>query len=520
MPEQISSLNELLQHQLSIAAQRDQHIANQNASGTPLEIPETGKILSSAYEQLRKAAEYAEEHLLLQRAIKRFLKRNLFLTRHDTKGLGNELIVELVQAGYISGSRYSTTTANGLDDLFDEYMTAHGHLRQAHVDPAKAQDWVLAIAASEAESRLNPHNRQLALLYFAYQHFLQGIDKNQYADLENMESYELCVYIAVHQALLKSDMDIVRHELLSLYRQSPADTHDFIYLNNQIDTLFKSELTAQLKRVISRYGASFRILKDLLENRGDAGTLLNNREQFLDAFDMQTQRNYRQLASRLNRGLVKSIIFIFITKVIVGISLEVPYDLATMGYIAHMPLLINLIFPPLYMASLKLSMRKPSRANAKATRSYMDNLLYGRAAVQIQARRRRQSSLGVTLVYSLLFLIPIGVTVLIMQRLQFNIMQTIIFFVFFSTASFFGFRLSTMVRELEITTRQSGLFTGLRDFFYLPFIVVGQWLSQKYGKINAVGRFLDVAIELPLKSLLRLLRQWMRFLYEKHEDLY
>src|SRR4051812_28913385 len=114
MPEQISPLNELLQQQLAIAAQRDQHAANLNASGTPLEIPGTGKILSSAYEQLRNAAEYAEEHLLLQRAIKRFCKRNLFLTRHDTKGLGNELIVELVQAGYISGSRYSTGTAHSL----------------------------------------------------------------------------------------------------------------------------------------------------------------------------------------------------------------------------------------------------------------------------------------------------------------------------------------------------------------------------------------------------------------------
>jgi hypothetical protein len=31
---------------------------------------------------------------------------------------------------------------------------------------------------------------------------------------------------------------------------------------------------------------------------------------------------------------------------------------------------------------------------------------------------------------------------------------------------------------------------------------------------------LDVAIELPLKTVLRLLRQWIRFLDEKHEELY
>jgi len=517
---QISPLNELLQHQLAVAAQRDQHFLNAHTNGTPLEIPETGKILSSAYEQLRNAAEYAEEHLLLQRAIKRFCKRNLFLTRSNTRGLGNELVVELVQAGYISGSRYSTSTTRELDKLFEEYMAAYGHLRQAHIETARAQDWVLAVISAEAESRLNPHNRQLALLYFAYQHFLQAIDKTQFIDLGHLESYDLCVYIAVHQALLKSDIDIVRHELLSLYQQSPGDTRGFINLNEQIDTLFTSELTAQLKRLISRYGAPFRILKDLLDARADAAQLLTDRHLFSDAFDLQTQREYRQLKSRLNRGLVKSIVFIFITKVLVGLAIEIPYDLVTQGFVDRLPLLINLAFPPLYMASLKLSMRTPSRTNAQATRSYIDRVLFGVSTAQIEAPRRRHMPLGVRFIYSLLFLVPIAVTVLILQRLSFNVLQMVIFFVFFSTASFFGFRLSRMVRELEITTRQSGLFTSLRDFFYLPFIIVGQWLSQKYGKINAVGRFLDVAIELPLKSILRLLRQWIRFLHEKHEELY
>jgi hypothetical protein len=50
--------------------------------------------------------------------------------------------------------------------------------------------------------------------------------------------------------------------------------------------------------------------------------------------------------------------------------------------------------------------------------------------------------------------------------------------------------------------------------------LVGQWLSSKYAKINAVAYFLDVAIELPLKTVLRLIRQWTRFLNEKHDEIY
>ncbi len=82
----------------------------------------------------------------------------------------------------------------------------------------------------------------------------------------------------------------------------------------------------------------------------------------------------------------------------------------------------------------------------------------------------------------------------------------LIFFFFFSTASFLGFRLSGLTRELVLTSRRTGLFASIWDFFYLPFIVIGQWVPRKYGKINAVGRILDVVIELPLKAVLRLTR--------------
>jgi hypothetical protein len=96
----------------------------------------------------------------------------------------------------------------------------------------------------------------------------------------------------------------------------------------------------------------------------------------------------------------------------------------------------------------------------------------------------------------------------------------VIFFVFFSTASSLGFRLSSQLRELEVARTSSGFFGSLIDFFYLPFIMMGQWLSRKYSRLNLVTRFLDIAIELPLKAVLRLARQWIRFLDERREELY
>ena len=93
----------------------------------------------------------------------------------------------------------------------------------------------------------------------------------------------------------------------------------------------------------------------------------------------------------------------------------------------------------------------------------------------------------------------------------------IIFFVFFSTASFLGFRLSRMIRELEITRSASNGLTLVRDFLYLPFVTVGRWMSDKYSQINVVTLVLDMLIELPLKTVLRLVRQWSAFIDDRKD---
>lgn len=521
MTDKQSSLRALFVEQLKLAQEKDEQTLLANSRGAGIEVPPTGATLSNAYEQLRNAAEYAEEHLLLQHAIKRFCRLNLFLTKQPIDEIGRELVVELVQAGYLKNEGLGTDASKRLNDLIIQYMSAYGRLRKARVGRDRAADWVLAFMSVGAENLLHPHTRQRAIVFVAYRHFLDIIIKDQYLDLPNGDSYELCLYIAIHQALLKSDIDVVRHELFYLYQMKPEDTADFKHFNEQIDLLFSCELTSRLRRIVSRYGAPFRIVKSMTDDRSDVAEIMSDQSTFLDAFRGQTLKEYKRVERRLNRGLVKSILFIIITKLLIGVAVEIPYDIWFHGAIAWVPLAINLLFPPLYMAGLKLGLRAPSAANAQTLRDYTEKLFFGEGEIKIFSPPvRGRVGVGRRVLYAVLFMIPVVISVVILDRLGFNIVQMIIFFIFFSTASSLGFRLSSQVRELELNTRQPGLLTSLRDFFYLPFIMVGQWLSRKYSKINLVARFLDVAIELPLKAILRLARQWIRFLNEKRDELY
>lgn len=516
---------QLLQQQLLNARHHTQTIKARNAEGQLIQVPGTGKTISSAYEQLRNAAEYTEEHLLLQRAIRRFYNRNIsFFTEKRAIGhMGEELVVELTQAGYLHNNTVSQDTAKRITQLVEQYLHTYHELRANHVSRDEASEWVLDLMSVETEEHLNPHSELNAFAYFAYDHFLHLFPRERLARTpEELEKYEISLYIGVHQAMLKSDSANVRYDLMRMYGQTPHNMPAFIEFNHSVSQLYFSSLTQRLKRAVSKYGAPLRIVKRIIEDRPDVPELLEDRQTFMAVYTQQTSKEYKDVKRRLNKGIIKSIIFLFITKVIIGIGIEVPYDLWIHGGVALIPLAINLLFPPLYMASLKLGLRPPSLANAEALGEYIEGVLYTDSLPPQSSLRLgdRRTSTFTKIITTLLFLVPFGVLVSILFTLHFNVVQGMIFVVFMSTASFLGFRLSRMVRELEIVTKQTSILASLRDFFYLPFILLGQWLSNKYARVNAVGIILDLAIELPLKTVLRLIRQWTRFLNEKHDEIY
>jgi hypothetical protein len=56
------SMHDELLQQLDMARQYDEAVGRQTAAGEIIHIRPTGKAISSAYEYLRNAAEYADEH--------------------------------------------------------------------------------------------------------------------------------------------------------------------------------------------------------------------------------------------------------------------------------------------------------------------------------------------------------------------------------------------------------------------------------------------------------------------------
>ncbi len=480
-----------------------------------------GGALTAAYEQLRNAAENTEEHLLLQRAIRRFY-RQLFVTRDESllDHSGHELAVELTLAGYVPNDTLTKQQVSEISALASSYYDAYVRLlERRQLTPAQATKWTLDVLSVEVEAIVSDHGKERVFVEVAYAE-LSSMLKARDVFGHDDENFGAALYIAIHQALLKSNDAVVRTALLHRYSVSVASLDAYVTFNMQLDSLIDSDTTDKLYHIVDRQGAPLRILRRMMEEHDHMDSLLENRTNFLDKYEKQVEIEYSRVATRINRAIIRSVIFLIITKFLIGIAIEVPYDYWAHGEIIWLPLIINLFFPPIYMYALKATHQLPGHANTRGLVDRIDAMLYGDEPPRLDIRTKRSGAGAVfSLLYAVTSLAVMGAVIYGLLLLNFSLVHIAIFFVFLSAASFLGFRLSRLIRELEIVRSAQNGMTFIRDLVYLPFVVVGQWISDKYSKINVVSIVLDMLIELPLKTVLRLVRQWGAFIDERKDQL-
>ena len=480
-----------------------------------------GGTLTAAYEQLRNAAENTEEHLLLQKAIRRFY-RQMLITRDESllERSGNELAVELTLAGYVQNDSLTGLQVERMSALATTYYRAYVELMsRRELAPVQVTKWTLDVLSVEVEALVSDHGNERVFVEFAYAE-LSSMIKARDVFGHDEENFGAALYVAIHQALLKSNDAVVRTVLLRRYGVSIDSLDAYVAFNTQLDTLIDSDLADKLRHIVDRQGAPLRILRRMMEEQDHMDVLLQHRTNFLDKYEKQVELEYSRVATRVNRAVVRSIIFLIITKFLIGIAIEVPYDYWAHGEIIWLPLIINLLFPPVYMFALKATHRLPGHANTQALVDRIDTMLYGSEPLRLDTRTRRiGTSAAFSLLYAVTSLVVMGAVIYGLLLLNFTLVHIAIFFIFLSAASFLGFRLSRLIRELEIVrSAQSGM-TFIRDIVYLPFVVIGRWISDKYSKVNVVSIVLDMLIELPLKTVLRLVRQWGAFIDERKDQL-
>jgi len=490
------------------------------------------------YERLRTTVEYKGEHLLRRNAIERIIRRLAWekgglRANVDTIKISDALVKELIWARYLPNDAIALSKKADVRTVLEKYFYLLNNLDNlpSEVSRSKAKTWIWGVASSELEDLLDPSNRDL-YVKLMYEWFLNYFDWKDTQLGEHEKNIQ--IFLAIHRAFPKSDDPIMRyHLLLSVYpnwqEATKKDVNNFIVNFPSLYKEIESHLTFSdryvIYRNIKKHAAAFEILRTIAdEEKIEFGKLLENKKGLENKIREVCDDKYQQIKNRVNRGIVRSIVYIFITKVVFALLLEVPYEVIRYGEVLYIPLSINIIFPSLMMFIIGITIKTPGARNTEIILERIKSIVYKskeerKYPFSIRRSKGKSTVVGVfSLLYTFLFVFVFGGISYLLTLIGYTFFGIVVFFVFLSLVLLFVFRVRYQAGQLRIETEREGLINSLFNFITLPFINFGFYLSRGLATLNFFTIILDFIIEAPLKSVIEIFEEWMKYMREKRED--
>jgi hypothetical protein len=504
----------------------------------PSDVPmiEVSSAVSGAahlYERLRYSVDYHEEHVLRRHALARILKRR-FESLSGTGGSARSLLVELIHAGYLKNNSVPEVFADNVQKALDRYEALFNAIKQSPCrDKAGLTDWFIGVAASELDDFLVPHPSEDSLIELAISYVSADISLNEW----NLtpEEQRAQMMIAAYRALYVLDLPKLHYILLKLrqpdWSNMPLDgmvaNLPIILRHHQfIETSLQHETGEKLFRLVKKRALVFHAINDLvLENGENIWLILSDKEKLEREVQFVCNRYYKGERQRLWRSAVRSTAYIFLTKVLIALLIEVPIERFIYGDdLSLTPLMVNILFPPVLMFLLTATTRFPGAKNTSDVSKYVVGIVKDDKQrvfpeVAPPGRSSAVSSGFLSLIYLLMFGVSFGVIAIGLSSLGFTPISIGFFVFFLCVVSFFAMRIRQPVRDLYVIQRRDNIFVALIQFFSLPILKVGRWISLTSSRFNVLLYLFDYFLEAPVKSFLLITEDVLGFFRQKREDI-
>lgn len=502
--------------------------------GETIAVSETVSAAASAYETIRNTLEYDEEHLLRRNAIRRILKRRL--GEVDVETLAGDLLRELIWARYLPNRVIPETMALTLAAVLAKYQLPFGAVDHATREGQRTHDWLLDVASTEIEYAITPPIADEALASFAYAEIKSRL--SWASPVIEEKDRDLQLYVSVHRAVLKSNLATLRFRVFSLFnaewvKARPGDdvirrvAENIPAVIEQVEEQIRHRGQDALYMLVRRHAIVFHVIRDLAEEdpKGFAASVAARNAHALDGklADAAGIR-YGKFRRRLRNAVVRAVLFLFVTKMLLALSIEAPYEQLILKETSIKPLLANILFHPLLLGVIGLSTRIPESANTDAVIREAHAFLGFGEEIGFTYKMRRpwaHGTLGIIFkaFYAVMFLFTISVITTVLRALDFNGMSIIFFVFFLSLVTFFGLKIRNSRRELMVVETKTGILGTVADILFLPMIRAGRFVALRAPKINVFLFFFDFIVEAPFKAAISLVEGWLAFLREKKEEI-
>jgi hypothetical protein len=340
------------------------------------------------------------------------------------------------------------------------------------------------------------------------------------------------LFIAVHKSLSKSDDARVRYHFLKIYypdwEKASVETIDrnfdrIVKISREIDISIDSPIQPRIYRFVQKHAAAFHILKDVIEDDVDeAREIFENEELLEDKVREVCDDRYEEIRVRVN--IIRSIIYIFTSKVLLALLIEIPFELIFLGGINYLTIGINATIPPALMFLVGLSIKKPGETNTERIIEKIKGFMYKKnkdEKIKFSLTSLDKHRLLYRIFFALhglfFFITFVGISYILI-KLNFNILSGMIFFIFLSLVLLFGYRVRFTASELNVTGEKEGFLSSILTNFTLPLLNLGVWLSQGLAKLSFLMVIMDFLIEAPLKTIIGVIEEWTSFIRERREE--
>lgn len=503
-----------------------------------ISVSQTVSFAAFLYEKMRNAVEFREEHLIRRAAVERMLKRRMILNENG-RDIAEPLIKELLWARYYENNTIGEEKIGEIQTIIDKYFFLRNEISagRGSREQEKIANFTLQIISCEIEENLNPPYRLEAFTNYVFQ-ILRPYVKAFNGDGSEKD---IQVYIAVEKTFAHNDDPLITYHLLKLqipeinritWQSAEKVLPRYYEAFQRIERDLNHPLGFKVRNAIKKQIPPFLILRDIFQqNTPNLEEILTDDAKLKYKVDEACRKRYDESSSRLKRTAVRSFIYILLTKVVFALLLEIPYDLYILKSLSYLPIAINVIFPPILMTLIILTVSVPGDDNTRRIYQLIKGIIdndpdtpaaVGSGIIIGKASKSRSiifTSLF-TLFYGFTWLLSFGSIIYILSILHFSVVSQAIFIFFVTLVTFFAFRVIQITQEYQVVLRE-GMFSTIGDFFFLPIIRVGQWLSgEVLQRFNFLIFFLDFIIEMPFKAIVEVFDEWIHFMRLKKEEIF
>ncbi len=501
---------------------------------TKLTVSRAVSFVALVYERMRNAIEYREEHLIRRAAIERILRRRLSMNP-DGEGEGENLLRELLWARYFPKNSLGEDDVYAVQHIITRYIAIRKlllHARNQHLHEF-LWSFLIDMLSCEIEETLSP---DISTRESTYTHFIfQTLHKTVRVDGVNEDQKDMYLLIALEKAYRKSDRSYQRYHTFILFYQALSQVPEEQYptlipklteIFKKIDITRKDRSVDKLVKYIKKQLPPYLILFEVLNSTNASKELITNKTALREAVEKKCKEKYAQVQQRLTSMAIRSLIYIFITKMIIAIILEYPVSIMIYGEAQIIPIIINSLFPPLLMIMIVLWFKLPDEENTKRIYHRIVQILDADMSyenrVNLITRKPRKQNPVLSAVFSVFYIATFVITLAlinyVLTLLDFHLLSKLLFVFFVSVVSFFAYRIKQVVNEYRLVERDS-ILTPIIDFFFIPILSLGKVFSNGVSRLNFFTILFDFIIEAPFKMIIDVIEEWIKFVRARKDEI-